>query len=138
MLDALIVVGRVVRQRFAEDSLDPGTFWLLKALAARDAVRVTELATITDLDASTVSRHVQALHRAGLIDRAADPADRRAQLVQLSEHGRQELMAGMSRRRSVLRRSLADWDPADTQTFEHLLARFVGDLQPIAAELEQA
>ena len=138
VLDALIIVGRVVRQRFAEDSLDPGTLGLLKELAARDAMRVTELATCSGLDASTVSRHVATLHRVGLVDRAPDTADRRAQLVMLSEHGRQELTAGLARRRSMLSRSLADWNTTDTETFDHLLARFVGDLQHIAVELEHA
>ena len=138
VLEALMLIGRLMRQRFQDDRLDPSSFWLLKELAAQGAMRVTELATSANLDSSTVSRHVQQLHRQGLIERTPDPDDRRAQRVVLSTDGESQLRAGLARRREVLSHSLQGWEQSDTEAFEHLLARFVGDLQDIAAELEQA
>jgi len=132
----LMAVGRLMRQRFHGDVLDPGTFWLLKGLAAHDAMRVTELATLVNLDASTVSRHVQQLHRSGLIERTQDPADGRAQRVALTEHGRDELRNGLARRRAILSRSFEDWQPADIEQLGQLLSRFVGNLEK-NSELEQ-
>jgi DNA-binding MarR family transcriptional regulator len=137
VLYALMSIGRLMRQRTTSDEMDPGTFLLLKCLAERDALRVTELAALAGLDASTVSRHVQQLHRSGLIERTADPADGRAQRVALSDQGRTLLHEGMARRRALLRRSFEGWKASDIHLLEELLARFVGDIEHVR-ELEQA
>jgi DNA-binding MarR family transcriptional regulator len=137
VLFALMTIGRLLRQRIQGDGLDPGTFWLLKSLAAHDAMRVTELATLAGLDASTVSRHVQQMQRAGLIQRTQDPDDGRAQQVTLSAHGRRLLDEGLTHRRELLANSLEDWDARDIETFNTLLNRFVGNIEN-NTELEHA
>jgi DNA-binding MarR family transcriptional regulator len=50
---------------------------------------VTELASILELDKSTLSRTVDTAHRAGLIDRTVDPTSRRQQVISLTEKGRE-------------------------------------------------
>jgi DNA-binding MarR family transcriptional regulator len=137
VLFALMSIGRLMRQRLHGDDMDPATFWLLKGLSQHEALRVTELAALANLDASTVSRHVQALHRSGLIDRTADPADRRAHRVALSSRGRDLLHEGLARRRALLTRSFAGWEHQDIEVLDTLLARFVGDIEH-NSELEQA
>lgn len=129
VLYAVMTIGRLLRQRLQGDVADPGTFWLLKSLAANGAMRVTELAAIASLDASTVSRHVQQMHRTGLIERAPDPDDGRAQRVTISAQGLDILREGLVRRRELLGRGLAGWDPSDLETFDRLLARFVGNIE---------
>jgi DNA-binding MarR family transcriptional regulator len=129
VLHALMSIGRLMRQRLAGDSMEPGTFFLLKGLASQDAMRVTELAAMANLDASTVSRHVQQLHRSGLIERSPDPDDGRAQRVALSPQGRALLHDGLGRRRALLGRSLEGWDPSDVETLDRLLARLVDSVE---------
>lgn len=129
VLYALMSIGRLMRQRLHKDDMDPATFWLLKGLAKNDDLRVTELAALANLDASTVSRHVQQLHRSGLIDRTPDPADGRAQRVALSSLGRTRLKEGMARRRALLTRSFEGWHRDDVRTLDELLARFVGNIE---------
>lgn len=137
VLYSLMSIGRALRQRLQGDSVDPGTFWLLKGLAAHPALRVTELATFANLDASTVSRHVQQLHRTGLIERTPDPDDGRAQRVALSDRGREVLQQAMEQRRAILTRSLRDWDTSEIETFDRLLTRFVSEIES-NTELEHA
>ena len=137
VLYTLVSIGRLMRQRLHGDDMDPATFWLLKGLAKHDALRVTELATLAGLDASTVSRHVQQLHRSGLIDRTPDPADGRAQQVRLSSHGRTLLDEGLARRRALLGKSFEGWNHDDIHTLDTLLARFLGNLEH-NTELEHA
>ncbi|HEX8508705.1 MAG TPA: MarR family transcriptional regulator, partial [Propionibacteriaceae bacterium] len=108
VLYALMSIGRLLRHRMQGDGLDPATFWLLKGLADRGALRVTELAALGNLDVSTVSRHVTQLHRSGLIERTPDPDDRRAQRVALSEQGQELLTRSLIRRRTLLGASLKD------------------------------
>ena len=137
VLLALMAIGRLMRQRVEGDRLDPGTFWLLKNIAARP-LRVTELAGCANLDTSTVSRHVAQLDRAGLVERTPDPDDGRAHRVQLTELGSAQLADGFARRRELLGRALVDWHPDDIAHLDRLLDRFVSDIDHLNAELEQA
>ena len=125
MLTALMTVGRLMRQRQGDDTVDPGTFWLLKTIAHRGPLRITELASSTQLDTSTVSRHVAQLERNGLVERTPDPADGRAQLVGISGTGREQLEEAFQRRRQILENTLADWASEDVSEFERLLGKFV-------------
>ena len=128
MLSALMSVGRLMRQRQAEDQVEPGTFWLLKTITHRGPLRISDLATAVQLDTSTVSRHVAQLERSGLIARTPDPADGRAQLVGLTDDGQGLLDRAFQRRRELLATTLSGWAPDDIAEFERLLAKFVADL----------
>lgn len=136
VMHAMLSIGRLMRQKTAGDNLDPGTFWLLKTLATQGAMRVTDLAACANLDTSTVSRHVTHLDRSGLIDRTPDPDDGRAQRVQLSEFGHAQLAESMDQRRALLLKSLQDWDTADIEDLDRLLARFVGNIDQQSDDLE--
>lgn len=128
MLTALMAVGRAMRQRQEGDAIDPGTFWLLKTISHRGPLRITDLAAATNLDTSTVSRHVAQLQRNGFIDRTPDPADGRAQLVGISAGGQHQLDQAFERRRAILENTLAEWGPADIAEFERLLSKFVAGI----------
>ncbi len=138
VLTALMAVGRSMRQRVDGDGLDPGTFWLLKNISSAGPLRVTELAGCTNLDTSTVSRHVAQLDRAGLVERTPDPDDGRAHRIQLTSDGRTQLHGAFERRRALLRQALDGWDPDDVVELERLLGRFVSDVDTLNAELEHA
>jgi DNA-binding MarR family transcriptional regulator len=137
MLTALMTVGRVMRQRREDDTVDPGTFWLLKTISHRGPLRITELASSTHLDTSTVSRHVAQLERNGLVERTPDPADGRAQLVGISPDGQEQLDEAFQRRRRVLENTLADWESDDVAEFERLLGKFVQGIDSGGSGREQ-
>jgi len=128
VLHTAITIGRLMRQRVAGDQLEPATYWVLKHLAA-GSMRITALASTTQLDTSTVSRHVTQLEQAGLVERGQDPDDGRAQRVDLTDEGRVQLETSTRRRREVLTRSLEGWDAADLADLERLLGRLVVDIE---------
>jgi DNA-binding MarR family transcriptional regulator len=128
VLHTAMTIGRMMRQRLAGDQLEPATYWVLKNLAP-GAVRITALAASTQLDTSTVSRHVSQLEQAGLVERSQDPDDGRAQRVGLTDEGRTQLAASTARRREVLTDSLDDWDDAELAELERLLGRLVASIE---------
>jgi DNA-binding MarR family transcriptional regulator len=61
---------------------------LLLAVEEAGEPSVSEIAALLELDASTLSRTVDALVRTGFLSRREDPANRRRQLVSLSPEGK--------------------------------------------------
>jgi DNA-binding MarR family transcriptional regulator len=137
-MNALLGIGRLMRQRGQGETLDTGSFWLLKTLLASGPLRVTDLAVCANLDASTVSRHVAQLHGAGLIERTPDPIDGRAQRVKLSDAGADRIEAALRARRSLLEKSLESWDSRDLDQFDRLLRRFAADVEAQTQTMERA
>jgi len=128
VLSTTMTIGRLMRQRLVGDQLEPATYWVLKNLGP-GSMRITALAASTQLDTSTVSRHVTQLEQSGLVERGQDPDDRRAQRVGLTAEGRTQLAASTARRREVLTQSLDGWDADDLADLERLLGRFVASVE---------
>ena len=128
VLMATIRIGRRMRQRLPGEELEFSLIALMKALAHRGALRLTDLAGVLDLDASTVSRHVRTLEERGLVTRTTDPDDGRATRLALTDEGRERLEAGASRRRALIAELLEDWSPDDRETLRRLLTRLADDV----------
>ncbi len=128
VLHTAMAIGRLMRQRLVGDQLEPATYWVLKNLAP-GSTRITALASTTQLDTSTVSRHVTQLEQAGLVERSQDPDDGRAHRIGLTDEGRTQLAASTARRREVLTNSLEGWDAADLADLDRLLSRLVTSIE---------
>jgi DNA-binding MarR family transcriptional regulator len=106
-----------------------GAAALYKLHVHGDAIRVTTLAEMLDVDAPTVTRKIQQLERDGLVVRHADPDDRRASRISLTPAGRRTLHRVLKARRAWLERLLEGWDEADLARFGSLLGRFSASLE---------
>ncbi len=138
LIHALLSISRLMRQRRQGETLDTGSFWLLKTLAASGPLRVTDLAACTNLDPSTVSRHVAQLDGAGLIERTPDPVDGRAQRVKVSAPGAEKIEAAMRSRRALVERCLESWEARDLEELDRLLTRFAADVEALTQNVERA
>ena len=138
LMHALLGISRLMRQRGQGETLDTGSFWLLKALATSGPLRVTDLAACANLDASTVSRHVAQLDSAGLIERTPDPVDGRAQRVKLTHLGAQKIKAALRSRRALLEKCLESWEARDLEELDRLLTRFAADIEALTQKVEKA
>lgn len=105
------------------DRLDRMALMVLGALSAVGRARLSMIAERTGLDASTASRQVADLERAGLLVREVDPDDRRAILLQTTENGVRLMTRLSTGRRRRLERMLADWSEHDIEEFGRLLAK---------------
>jgi len=131
-------VGRAITQvKGHERILDAAGVRLDRAGAALlyrlhlqgDGQRVTSLAERLGIDAPSVTRKIQQLEREGLVDRQADPDDRRAIRIRLTPAGRRTLERLLKARRAWYERLLADWDPAELAAFATMLGRFSRTLE---------
>ena len=109
LFDALIAFSRSLKARGADwsqlsDDLSRGDIVTLGVLDAHGSIRPGHIAAKLSVDPSVVSRQLAGLHRLGLIERGADPADRRAELISLTATGRHRLLEA----RDVMCAALAD------------------------------
>lgn len=129
---------RLLKKRQPGDDLDLAGWPLLHTLQRYGELRLSDLATKVQLDASTVSRQVKQLEDRGMLERTGDPDDRRAALVRATDDGVQALEQGRQRRRDQIARVLADWPEADVRAFAAFATRFTDDLNRMLDAAEGA
>ena len=134
LLLALLAVSRRLRARGSRESLEPGAFLVLHAVASHGPVRPSELADRLRLDASTVSRHLRNLEQAELVVRGEDPKDRRAARVCVSARGQTVLDEGFQARQAQISGAFAAWAVADREALVSLLTRLADDLSRLDEE----
>jgi DNA-binding MarR family transcriptional regulator len=114
--------------------LDPAYLPLLVRLGVWGPAGVVELAAQVGRDHSTLSRQLAKLEAAGLVLRAASPADGRVRTAQLSPRGQETVAALSAARRRLLDRALAGWPASERETLARLLGRFADALKAAAQE----
>ncbi|MFD5462243.1 MarR family winged helix-turn-helix transcriptional regulator [Kitasatospora sp. NPDC127059] len=135
--EALVAVEREVglmfrrgRARVAELSrrvhpgLDGMAYSMLGYIEQAGRVRVTDVGVHFAVGKGTVSRQIRALEELGLVAREADPLDRRAALVSLTEDGRRRYESARDVRMRRVREVMNGWPREDVDRFAELLHRF--------------
>jgi DNA-binding MarR family transcriptional regulator len=123
VMSLMLAVGRRMRQRQPGDEIDYSSFPILKLLTHQGPMRLSALASVLGLDASTVSRHARQLEDRGLLERTGDPDDGRASRVTVSEQGNACLAHAFATRREVLSHALDGWTDEERETLRLMLHR---------------
>jgi DNA-binding MarR family transcriptional regulator len=106
------------------DAVERATYFLLVHLVKGGPQRSGALAEAVHSDPSTISRQIAHLVRLGLVERMADPEDRRATLLTATDEGRRVFEENRRMRIERFAGMLADWSVDDRRRFAELLARF--------------
>jgi DNA-binding MarR family transcriptional regulator len=117
--------SRAISARLASElheDLDGAAYGLLALLQDAGPLRASDLVARLGLDKSTVSRHVAHLVDLGLVDRATDPVDGRAQVLTPSAEGSARLARIRELRRARWESDLGDWPAEDIEVLGRLLA----------------
>ncbi|MFF7591761.1 MarR family winged helix-turn-helix transcriptional regulator [Kitasatospora purpeofusca] len=109
------------------EAVDDLTYPVLSGLARTGPLSAADLGREIGLDRTTVTRRADRLERTGLLERHPDPADGRATLLALTDHGHDIVAVTRRRLAADIESSLAGWPPADARTFARLLRRFLDD-----------
>jgi DNA-binding MarR family transcriptional regulator len=118
--------SRAISARLARElhpDLDGAAYGLLALLQDAGPLRASALVSRLGLDKSTVSRQIASLVDLGLVDRAPDPADGRAQVLTPSAEGSARLARIRDVRRARWEADMADWPGHDIVVLGELLGR---------------
>ena len=118
--------ARAISARLARElhpDLEGAAYGLLALLQDTGPLRASDLVAKVGLDKSTVSRQVANLVDLGLVDRAADPVDGRAQVLTPSAEASARLARIRDARRARWEADLADWPAEDVARLGELLGR---------------
>ena len=108
-------------------NLDRTSYFVLRLLADKEPLRLSELAHRQGTDVSTACRQVSKCEHAGLVRREGDPSDLRAVLFSLTDAGRQALGQLHRARLDMFGAVFAGWPAKDRHEFARLTKRFVED-----------
>src|SRR5687768_9984214 len=114
-------MARRLRQE-AGALLSPSQTAALATIERHGPLTPSELAERERVQRPTVTRVLARLEVAGLVDRAADPQDRRSSLVSISEDGRVLLESARARKDAFLARRIDALEPADREALERAAA----------------
>ncbi|MFJ7071987.1 MarR family winged helix-turn-helix transcriptional regulator [Streptomyces sp. NPDC098781] len=117
LADALVGVQRLIRRRLRREMPAPplrsGEVELLRLVAERPGIRISEAAKELYLAGNSVSTLVNQLARQGYLARETDPADRRAARLLPTAAAEARLGEWRERRADLVRRQMSRLDEAD-------------------------
>jgi DNA-binding MarR family transcriptional regulator len=136
------VLGRLFRVAQLADSalsqgvsqygLQPGWFDLLAALRRAGSpyeLNPTELTRATMLSSGGMTKRLDRMAEAGLVERRPDPSDRRGTLVGLTKKGRSVVDEAIAAHLANEERVLQSLSPADRRALDGLLRALLADLE---------
>jgi DNA-binding MarR family transcriptional regulator len=124
----------ILKQRLRTSDLSGPRWHLLVRLFAEEighgpgGLSPTYLSKCQDVSKNTISALLRGLEEQGLIERALDPADRRAFRIQLSERGRELVRTSTPRHFRELNELLAGLTAAERASLIDLLDKLYGSL----------
>jgi DNA-binding MarR family transcriptional regulator len=133
---AAVLTNAPLAAGLAEHGLQPGWFDLLAALRRSGRpyeLNPTHLRRATLLSSGGMTKRLDRLAEAGLVERRADPTDRRGVLVRLTPHGRAVVDEVLEAHVANEERLLRSLKPADRRRLDKLLRTLLADLE---ADLE--
>jgi DNA-binding MarR family transcriptional regulator len=131
-LRTIVRTGRGTRQAALFGELPGASVTTLVALDRHGEQRMGELAERLCVDPSVVSRQVATLARSGFVARRPDPIDGRAQLLGITDAGRDAIARYRGERIAWVARALEEWDDDEAHHLVASLHRLADDLRQTA------
>jgi len=125
------LIGRMVD---ADQGVHPKQFFCLRVVSAHDGISQHELADELHVAAPSISRMLQAMERAGLVERRDDERDQRITRVYLTERGRLFEAKFRGIVSGYVKDTIGRLSEADRRELIRLLQAFAGTLE---AAIEQ-
>jgi DNA-binding MarR family transcriptional regulator len=118
-------------ESLGQHRLQPGWFDLLAALRRAGSpyeLNPTQLMRTTMLSSGGMTKRLDRLVEAGLVERRPDPDDRRGTLVRLTAQGRTAIDAALEEHAANEERLLSALEPAEREVLDGLLRKLLASL----------
>jgi MarR family transcriptional regulator, transcriptional regulator for hemolysin len=142
-------IARLVRKRYEQRArplgLTRAQWQVLAHLQRHEGINQSGLAELLEIEPITIARLLDRMEEAGLVDRRADPADRRARRLFLTERATPMLERGRALGDEVRAEAFAGLGPTERESLIDMLLRVRGNLsekrgdegrQPIVPQAE--
>jgi MarR family transcriptional regulator for hemolysin len=130
----IAVAGRLLRTaadaELAEHGIAAAGLGALLRLVDREGLTQAQLARLQSVEAPTMCRLIDRLVRDGMVERQADPRDRRATRVYLTARGRETAAKGTAVVAGIEARAFADLEEDDARALGALLDRVIDRMAP--------
>ncbi|WP_112248587.1 MarR family winged helix-turn-helix transcriptional regulator [Kribbella monticola] len=128
---AWLSMRSAVAAALAEHELSVPQYGTLLILSHQPGCTIAEIGRKVGTARQSANELITGMERAGLIERQANPNDRRSQLVHLTAAGKTRLAAATPAVRAVEEELEADFSPADREAARAWLHRMVNTEVPI-------
>jgi len=112
------------RARLVDPALGPLGYQLLTQVREQEGCSQTHVAEALGMDKGAVSRQVQQLSDLGLVEKTADPSDRRACIVRLSPEGERRMHTLELERRTAYVARFDEWTVEELTVLAEQLAKY--------------
>jgi MarR family transcriptional regulator for hemolysin len=124
------LMGRAMRgfSRIADTALRDlgfatGQLPVLVSLKHRQALSQAELARIAEVEQPSMAQLLNRMERDGLVQRVADPADKRSRLISLTADAGQRMPQAKAVMEAMTEKALAGFTPEEVAQFTRLVLR---------------
>lgn len=125
-------IARLVRKRYEQRArplgLTRAQWQVLAHLQRHEGINQSGLAELLEIEPITIARLLDRMEEAGLVERRADPADRRARRLFLTERAAPMLERGRVLGDEVRAEAFAGLGPAERESLIDMLLRVRGNL----------
>lgn len=134
--------SRLLRRRLERESRDiamtPAQLRIVARLARNEGTSQVALASLLELEPMTLSRHVDRMEAAGLVERRPDPGDRRARRLHTTRKSRALLDPMRERATAIYDDVQAGLDAQERATLLRALATIVANLSQAEGDAPEA
>lgn len=123
------LMAQALRTRIEPYGVVPGQFAQLLALYEQDGLTQNELCAQVQIDQSTMAHTLKRMERDGLIDRVADPADRRRAIITLTPRASSLQVGLVEAAREVNAEATRGLDADEVDACVSLVIRMIANLE---------
>lgn len=120
-------VNRYFESHFSHYGITPAQFYVMSVVWEKDGVKFKDLAKSLEMDGSTLTSILDRLERQDLVERRADPEDRRSLLIFLKEKAKQNILEISSLAETLNQEIKERFTDEEFATFERVLEKLSVD-----------
>lgn len=126
--DFYIRIHRDLDRRMAASGASLARTKLLAFIRCRDNARSADIVAAFGFAPRTVTEAIDGLERDGLVRREADPADRRAKRILITQAGEAAIAASEPIYHELIERVFGPLTPPEREAFAAVMAKLIGNL----------